>query len=39
MAESRLNIRIGGGYPLADAAHAHADMESRKSIGKLLLKP
>ena len=39
IAEGRLKVRIGGEYPLADAAHAHADMESRKSIGKLLLKP
>lgn len=30
---------IGGEYPLADAAHAHADMESRKTTGKLVLVP
>lgn len=37
--EGRLKIDIGGIYPLADAARAHADMESRRSTGKLLLIP
>lgn len=32
-----LKIGIGGIYPLADAASAHADMEARRSTGKLLL--
>jgi len=35
----KLRVRIGGEYPLADAARAHADMESRKTTGKLLLVP
>ena len=35
----QLKIRIGGEYPLADAAQAHADMESRTTTGKLLLVP
>lgn len=35
----QLKITIGGVYPLADAALAHAAMESRKSTGKLLLVP
>ena len=34
-----LKIGIGGIYPLADAARAHADMEARRSTGKLLLTP
>jgi NADPH:quinone reductase len=34
-----LDVRIGGVYPLADAARAHADMESRRTTGKLLLIP
>ncbi|MBN3754444.1 quinone oxidoreductase [Paraburkholderia sp. Tr-20389] len=34
-----LEVRIGGVYPLADAARAHADMESRRTTGKLLLVP
>jgi NADPH2:quinone reductase len=37
--DGRLRIRIGGEYPLVDAAQAHADMESRKTTGKLLLVP
>jgi len=37
--EGRLRIETGGLYPLADAARAHADMESRRSTGKLLLIP
>jgi len=35
--DGRLKIRIGGEYPLTEAAQAHADMESRKTTGKLLL--
>jgi NADPH2:quinone reductase len=31
--------RIGGSYPLADAARAHADLEARRTSGKLLLIP
>jgi NADPH:quinone reductase len=30
---------IGGRYPLADASRAHADLESRRTTGKLLLLP
>ena len=37
--EGKLRVRIGGEYPLADAARAHTDMESRKTTGKLLLVP
>jgi NADPH2:quinone reductase len=37
--EGKLRVRIGGEYPLGDAASAHADMESRKTTGKLLLVP
>jgi NADPH2:quinone reductase len=39
VAEGKLKIRNGGEYSLADAARAHADMESRKTTGKLLLVP
>jgi NADPH2:quinone reductase len=35
--EGKLKLRIGGVYPLADAAGAHRDLESRRSTGKLLL--
>lgn len=34
-----LKVETGGVYPLADAAQAHADMESRATTGKLLLIP
>jgi NADPH:quinone reductase len=39
IAGGQLKIRIGGVYPLAEAARAHADMESRVTTGKLLLIP
>ena len=35
----KLKVRIGGEYPLAEAAQAHRDMESRATTGKLLLFP
>ena len=35
----KLVQRIGGRYALADAAKAHADLEGRGTIGKLLLLP
>jgi NADPH:quinone reductase len=34
-----LDVRIGGEYPLADAARAHEDLAARRTIGKLLLLP
>lgn len=37
--DGSLNLRVGGTYPLSDAARAHADMESRATTGKLLLIP
>ncbi|MED7951131.1 MULTISPECIES: quinone oxidoreductase [unclassified Streptomyces] len=37
--DGRLTPRITGRYPLADAARAHADIESRRTTGKLLLLP
>lgn len=39
IAEGRLKIRIHRIYPLSDAATAQRDLESRKTAGKLLLKP
>ncbi|MEU5696161.1 quinone oxidoreductase [Actinosynnema sp. NPDC020468] len=35
----RLRVDVGGRYPLADAARAHRDLESRATTGKLLLLP
>jgi NADPH:quinone reductase len=34
-----LRVRIGASYPLADAARAHEDLQSRRTTGKLLLIP
>jgi len=34
-----LSVRIGGVYPLAEAARVHAGIESRATTGKLLLIP
>ena len=35
----KLKLRVEKTYPLADAAEAHRDLESRKTAGKLLLIP
>ncbi|GCE82006.1 zinc-binding dehydrogenase [Komagataeibacter diospyri] len=37
--DGKLKAHIGGTYPLANAARAHADMESGETTGKLLLIP
>jgi NADPH:quinone reductase len=34
-----LKVRIGGTYPLSEAAQAHRDLEGRKTTGKLILIP
>lgn len=34
-----LKVHIHGIYPLGDAASAHAELEGRRSTGKLLLRP
>ncbi|MPZ22606.1 MAG: zinc-binding dehydrogenase [Dehalococcoidia bacterium] len=39
VADGRLKLRIGGRYPLGDAAEAHRALESRGTTGKLLLIP
>lgn len=39
IAEGKLQIRIGGRYPLADARRAHEDLEARRTTGKLVLIP
>lgn len=39
VAAGRLTSRIGARYPLADAAMAHADLASRRTVGRLLLLP
>lgn len=39
VAAGTLTVRIGGRYPLAEAARAHADLASGTTTGKLLLVP
>jgi NADPH2:quinone reductase len=39
IAEKKLKVLISKTYPLRDAADAHRYIESRKSFGKILLKP
>jgi NADPH:quinone reductase len=39
VAAGRLDVRIGGRRPLAQAREAHEDLEARRSTGKLLLLP
>jgi NADPH:quinone reductase len=38
IAEGKLRLRIDREYPLAEAAQAHRDLESRKTSGKILLR-
>jgi NADPH:quinone reductase len=35
--DGRLRVRVGGRYPLAEAARAHDDLGGRRTTGKLLL--
>ncbi|MFI6578042.1 quinone oxidoreductase family protein [Nocardiopsis sp. NPDC050513] len=37
LADGRLDVRIGGRYPLAEAGRAHRDLTGRATTGKLLL--
>src|SRR6185437_14219258 len=39
IADGRVRLQIYKVYKLSDAAEAHRDLESRKTTGKLLLKP
>lgn len=39
VAAGTLEVRIGGRYPLEDAARAHLDLESGTTTGKLVLLP
>jgi NADPH:quinone reductase len=39
IASGDLDVRIGGRYPLADAARAQQDLAARRTTGKLLLIP
>jgi NADPH:quinone reductase len=39
IADGKLEVRIGGRYPLADARRVHEDLEARRTTGKLILVP
>jgi NADPH:quinone reductase len=39
IADGSLTVHIGGRYPLAEAARAHTDLQSRRTTGKLVLQP
>jgi NADPH2:quinone reductase len=39
IASGRLTVRVGGRYPLDQAARAHEDLAGRRTTGKLLLLP
>ena len=39
VASGRLDIHIGGRYRWEDAGRAYADLEGRRTTGKLLLVP
>ena len=39
IASGKLDVRVGGRYPLADAARAQQDLAARRTTGKLLLIP
>lgn len=39
VADGRLDVHISQRYPLAEAARAHTDLESRRTTGKVLLLP
>jgi NADPH2:quinone reductase len=39
VADGTLKVTVGGRYALVDAALAHADLEARRTTGKLLLIP
>jgi NADPH2:quinone reductase len=37
--EDRLEVRIGGEFPLDDASEAHRALEARRTTGKVLILP
>jgi NADPH2:quinone reductase len=39
IAAGALSVRVGGTYPLAEAARAHEDLAGRRTTGKVLLTP
>jgi NADPH2:quinone reductase len=39
VADGSLTVRVGGRYSLDEVGRAHADLESRRTTGKLLILP
>ncbi|KAL8821968.1 MAG: hypothetical protein Q9191_007202, partial [Dirinaria sp. TL-2023a] len=39
MIKEKFDVRVHKTYPLKDAAQAQTDLESRKTMGKLLMTP
>jgi NADPH:quinone reductase len=39
IAAGKLDVRIGGRYPLGESRRAHEDLQGRRTTGKLLLMP
>ena len=39
VADGRLHVTVGAEYPLAEAADAHRAIESRETMGKVLIRP
>ncbi len=39
VAEGRLDVRVGGRYPLEESGRAHEDLQGRRTTGKLLIIP
>jgi NADPH:quinone reductase len=39
IAQGKLSVRVGGTYPLGEAARAHEDLGGRRTTGKLILLP
>jgi NADPH:quinone reductase len=39
IADGSLKLRVGATFPLAEAAHAHAELQGRRTTGKVLLLP
>jgi len=37
--DGKMKISIGKVYPLSEASRAHADLQARRTMGKLLLRP
>jgi NADPH:quinone reductase len=39
IATGTINVTVGAHYPLKDAAQAHRDLESRRTVGSVVLTP